>query len=237
MFFLVLMSAAAFGYFSIAREMTLFRSHWEIYGRSMANSYGLLIEHGMNLSDRAFLQNVAERIIENEDVVLCSLYDNSGERWAHAVKKGRLPDPQLTYQITQTIHSKEGQMIGTLQIGLSLFKMDSQINGLKRDILLVTLGVIGLGILFTLILTRVLLRPIEKLAEATERVAKGELAQTVDIRSRDEIGDLARAFNQMTLQLKDSRMRSRKKSGGTNPPVGGEHRGIEPGQDLHPEDA
>ncbi len=205
-FFLVLMSAAAFGYFSIAREMTLFRSHWEIYGRSMANSYGLLIEHGMNLSDRAFLQNVAERIIENEDVVLCSLYDNSGERWAHAVKKGRLPDPQLTYQITQTIHSKEGQMIGTLQIGLSLFKMDSQINGLKRDILLVTLGVIGLGILFTLIMTRVLLRPIEKLAEATERVARGELVQTVDIRSRDEIGDLARDFNQMTLQLKESRV-------------------------------
>ena len=97
-------------------------------------------------------------------------------------------------------------MIGTLQIGLSLSKMDSQINGLKRDILLVTLGVIGLGILFTLILTRILLRPIEKLAEATERVAKGELAQTVDIRSRDEIGDLARAFNQMTLQLKESRM-------------------------------
>ena len=210
-FFLVLMSAAAFGYFSIAREMTLFRSHWEIYGRSMANSYGLLIEHGMNLSDRVFLQNVAERIVENEDVVLCSLYDNSGERWAHAVKKGRLPDPQLTYQITQTIHSKEGQMIGTLQIGLSLFKMDSQIDGLKRDILLVTLGVIGLGILFTLILTRVLLRPIEKLAEATERVAKGELAQTVDIRSRDEIGDLARAFNQMTLQLKDSRRYLEKK--------------------------
>jgi signal transduction histidine kinase len=206
MFFLVLMSAAAFGYFSTAREMTLFRSHWEIYGRSMANSYSLLIEHGINLSDRAFLQNVAERIIENEDVVLCSLYDNSGERWAHAVKKGRLLGPQLTYQITQTIHSKEGQMIGTLQIGLSLLKMDSQINELKRDILLVTLGVIGLGILFTLIMTRVLLRPIEKLAEATERVAGGELAQTVDIRSRDEIGDLARDFNQMTLQLKESRM-------------------------------
>ncbi len=71
MFFLVLMSAAAFGYFSVVREMTLFRSHWEIYGRSMANSYSLLIEHGMGLSDRFFLQNVAERIVENEDVVVC----------------------------------------------------------------------------------------------------------------------------------------------------------------------
>ncbi len=205
MFILVLMSAVAFGYFSVAREMTLFRNHWEIYGRSMANSYSLLIEHGMGLSDRSFVQNVADRIVENEDVVLCSLYDHAGERVAHAAKKRRLPSPQSTYQITQAIHSKEGQMIGTLQIGLSLLKMDSQIDGLKRDILLVTLGVIGVGILFTLILTRILLRPIEKLAEATEMVTMGELAQTVDIRSKDEIGDLAKAFNQMTLQLKESR--------------------------------
>jgi signal transduction histidine kinase len=36
-------------------------------------------------------------------------------------------------------------------------------------------------------------------------VAGGELVQKVDIRSKDEIGDLARAFNQMTLQLKESR--------------------------------
>jgi signal transduction histidine kinase len=36
-------------------------------------------------------------------------------------------------------------------------------------------------------------------------VTMGELAQTVDIRSKDEIGDLAKAFNQMTLQLKESR--------------------------------
>ncbi len=59
--------------------------------------------------------------------------------------------------------------------------------------------------LLTLILARVLLRPIEKLAAATESVARGELAHIVDIRSRDEIGDLARGFNQMILQLKESR--------------------------------
>jgi signal transduction histidine kinase len=205
MFFLVLMSAAAFGYFFVAREMTLFRSHWEMYGRSMANSYSPLIEHGMGLLDQAFLQGVAERIIKNEDVVLCSLYDYSGERVAYAVKKGKLPDSQLTYRITQAIHSEGGRMIGTIELGLSLSKLDAQITELKKDILFVTLGVIGIGIMFTLILTRVLLRPIEKLAEATERVARGELAQTVDIRSRDEIGDLARDFNQMTLQLKESR--------------------------------
>lgn len=76
---------------------------------------------------------------------------------------------------------------------------------MKRDILFVTLGVVGIGFLLTLIFTRILLRPIEELASATEKITEGDLSQAVEIHSRDEIGDLARAFNQMTLQLKDSR--------------------------------
>jgi Fe-S oxidoreductase len=44
----------------------------------------------------------------------------------------------------------------------------------------------GVGILFTLIFTRVLLRPIEKLAEATERVAKGDWAQALGVKTLAE---------------------------------------------------
>ncbi len=86
-----------------------------------------------------------------------------------------------------------------------------QIHELKRDIFFIGLGGIGMGILLALLLARILLRPIGKLVEATERVAKGELAQTVDIQSNDEIGDLAKAFNQMVLQLKESRDHLEKK--------------------------
>jgi sigma-B regulation protein RsbU (phosphoserine phosphatase) len=46
-------------------------------------------------------------------------------------------------------------------------------------------------------------RPIEKLASAVGRLADGDLDVHVDdIRTRDEIGQLASAFNTMTLQLK-----------------------------------
>jgi signal transduction histidine kinase len=89
--------------------------------------------------------------------------------------------------------------------------MDLQMAELRRDILLVTLGVIAVGVLLTIIFTRVLLRPIEKLAAATEGMTRGEWDQNVDVRSRDEIGDLANAFNEMTLQLKESRSNLEKK--------------------------
>jgi len=206
MFFLVLMSAGAFGYFFAAREMTLLRAHLESQGKSIVNSISGFFEHGILHSDRFFLQRIAEKIIEDEDILFCSVFDKDGKPLVHVAKKETVLDPDLTYQVTHPIRPGGGQLIGTFQIGFSLNKLNRRMAEMRRDILLVTLGVIGIGILFTLIMTRVLLRPIEKLAEATERVAKGELTQAVDIRSRDEIGDLARDFNQMTLQLKESRM-------------------------------
>ncbi|MBN1427572.1 MAG: HAMP domain-containing protein [Anaerolineae bacterium] len=43
--------------------------------------------------------------------------------------------------------------------------------------------------------------PIEYLSSVTHLIAKGDLAQRVEIGSRDEIGELAKSFNSMTEQL------------------------------------
>jgi signal transduction histidine kinase len=211
MFFLVSMTAGAFGYFFAAREMTLLRTHLETQGKLIANSISRLLEFGIEHSDQLFLQRIADKIIEDEEVTFCSVIDKGGKELIRRVKNEPFSDSTPPFKIDQPIQSKAGQLIGTFQIGFSLFKLNKRMNEMRRDILLVTLGVISIGILFTFILTRVLLRPIEKLAEATERVARGELSQTVDIRSKDEIGDLARDFNQMTLQLKESRFDLEKK--------------------------
>jgi PAS domain S-box-containing protein len=48
-------------------------------------------------------------------------------------------------------------------------------------------------------------RRIRNLKEASEKVGNGELDTRIDINSKDEIGDLSRAFNKMTGDLKVSR--------------------------------
>jgi signal transduction histidine kinase len=98
-----------------------------------------------------------------------------------------------------------GREASQLQGQLEPQALDRHMFELKREISFVAFGVIGIGFLLTLIFTRILLKPIEELASATEKITEGDLSQAVAIHSRDEIGDLARAFNQMTLQLKDSR--------------------------------
>ena len=124
---------------------------------------------------------------------------------AHVVREGGVPDSSFIYYLTQPVRSKDGHVIGSLQLGLSLRKLNREMETLKTEILFLTMGMTGAGILLILMLTRILFRPIRTLMTATEKVGMGELV-TVDIESRDEIGELAKAFNHMTLQLKDSRM-------------------------------
>ena len=53
------------------------------------------------------------------------------------------------------------------------------------------------AILLTLALSRRILGPVEALTAAAQRMEKGDLSQRVEVQSRDEIGELARAFNAM----------------------------------------
>jgi signal transduction histidine kinase/type II secretory pathway pseudopilin PulG len=65
--------------------------------------------------------------------------------------------------------------------------------------LLIAMAVAGLvALLLTWLLSRRILGPVEALTAAAGRMEKGDLSQHVEVKSRDEIGKLAHAFNSMT---------------------------------------
>jgi two-component system sensor histidine kinase DegS len=55
---------------------------------------------------------------------------------------------------------------------------------------------------FTLLLSRVITRPIQALQNGAEAIGKGNLDYKLNIRSEDELGDLADSFNNMASDLK-----------------------------------
>src|SRR6185369_16795295 len=59
----------------------------------------------------------------------------------------------------------------------------------------------GAAILAALLLSRRILGPVEALTEAARRMGQGDLSRRVAVRSRDEIGELAQAFNGMADSL------------------------------------
>jgi signal transduction histidine kinase len=66
------------------------------------------------------------------------------------------------------------------------------------------LGSAALALLLGIVLARSLTHPLRELTAAISAMAAGNLEQRVSVRSRDELGDLAAAFNQMSADLAHS---------------------------------
>ena len=61
-----------------------------------------------------------------------------------------------------------------------------------------------IALLLGIFLSRTLTRPIRELTQATHAISEGDLSQQVTVRSKDELGELARAFNKMSAELSRS---------------------------------
>ncbi|NEP14663.1 MAG: response regulator [Symploca sp. SIO2C1] len=75
---------------------------------------------------------------------------------------------------------------------------------LARNILLIGLSSAGLLLIGVYLLSRRITQPIRKITDAAIQLAVGDLNHKAPVLSQDEIGILARAFNQMAEQLRDS---------------------------------
>ena len=76
---------------------------------------------------------------------------------------------------------------------------------INQDLLVGALGAVALSLLLGLLLSSTLTRPLQELIIATRDVAQGNLEREVPVRSKDELGDLTKSFNQMSSRLKHSR--------------------------------
>ncbi len=100
---------------------------------------------------------------------------------------------------------RQGQFLGALLIGSSRRELVQLERFLLRTALVVGFAGILLGVLLGWWATARVTRPVKELAAGAHDVAKGNWDTRVPVRSRDEIGQLAFAFNQMTRQLLEQR--------------------------------
>ena len=75
------------------------------------------------------------------------------------------------------------------------------INRINRTLLYGALIGAVFALLLGVFLSRTLTRPIRELTQATRAVSEGDLSQQVPVRSDDELGELAQAFNKMSTEL------------------------------------
>ena len=91
--------------------------------------------------------------------------------------------------------------IGTARVMFSSARPFRELREIQQNIIYITTAVVLAGILLTIPLVRITVRPILQLAEGTKRIAGGDLSQRVVATTRDEIGELTESFNQMAVDL------------------------------------
>ncbi|WP_342566128.1 HAMP domain-containing sensor histidine kinase [Paenibacillus sp. FSL R7-0345] len=105
------------------------------------------------------------------------------------------------YFITAQPIEEGNRIVSALYVMSSTESMEQSLADV-RDILLLS-GVIAfaLALLITLIIARILSRPLVQMQKATRKIAAGELETRLMISSNDEIGTLAGAINDLAVDL------------------------------------
>ena len=137
--------------------------------------------------------------------------DSSGKVILQVPDAGQLPgrikpDVQVEKGIPITV---DGQRVGTyFNLGIRFdprVPLTTQIRRLYSSLVLASVGAVMASIFLGVLLARSLTRPLRELTTATQKVARGDLEQQVPVRSKDELGELAVSFNQMSSDLVKSR--------------------------------
>jgi diguanylate cyclase (GGDEF)-like protein/PAS domain S-box-containing protein len=104
-----------------------------------------------------------------------------------------------------SIHTHIPEMGWHLISEIDVKEAFSPVSQLTNTLFLVMLIILFIVIVLSSFITRTITRPLRRLHEGTEEIIKGNLDFKVGTPSPDEVGQLSRAFDEMTVNLKKSK--------------------------------
>lgn len=206
-------------------------SEFQTKGEAIANSLASVAPNYLATQDVSQLQSLIDDYARVPGVAYVLVTDAKAQPLAHTFVPfvpetllGAAPETSgaqttLRYKDPDTGASRQvlnitvpvlAGYLGTVRIGMDLDLIAAQQT---RTALLLAgaLLIVGtLALLGSTVFTRRLIQPIEKLAALSARVAQGDLSQRANLRSNDEIGVLAVAFDSAIDRLEDNEVRNQR---------------------------
>ncbi|UQS83423.1 sensor histidine kinase [Bombilactobacillus thymidiniphilus] len=109
----------------------------------------------------------------------------------------------MTY-IIKPWFDQNNNLVAVLWVGAEVSSIQTNINEIKQNLLLAFLGSILIAIVMSWFLANWQVKRIDRLRNATKRVAAGNFEVQISEDGQDEIDDLASDFNEMTHSLRKS---------------------------------
>ncbi|MFZ5997209.1 MAG: ATP-binding protein [Nitrospirota bacterium] len=230
----IILFMAVIGYVAVEREKYLMYAEIEKKGRVLGETLAIpiindLIYEKLGLVEEGgLIDNYIMEIFNRKDVDLLyiAILDEEGKVISHndITEYGKLYTDGLTRKalqasrtVVQQFSSKGHDALdfgvplsignkrwGTLKFGLSLEAVEQEIAGMVKNIIIVTLILIGIGFVIILLLSRRFIKPITYLASTMERTDADFLDAKVEIKGHDELAMLGERFNSMIDRIKQA---------------------------------
>lgn len=97
--------------------------------------------------------------------------------------------------------TNQGKILGVTRVALPLVAVQNSVNRVTLIISLAMVATTLLAIVAAGLIARATTRPIREITKASKRITSGELGQQIPVRTKDETGQLAQAFNEMSSGL------------------------------------
>jgi len=192
-------------------------------GHAIAQNLAAGARNALLVDDELALNVLVNEAMSDPDVAYIAIADHEGRARAHSditlvgrpLQRPAKATPIGEVAAVQTYVSPEhGSVIdfsvpltfrnvgvGAVYVGFSQASMHRALTAARNDTALITAVMLAVGVAGAVTLATLLSRPIRQLMEGTRRIAEGDFAVALAVPSRDEIGALTEAFNQMARSL------------------------------------
>jgi class 3 adenylate cyclase len=166
-----------------------------------------IIDDTSTASDNARLGRIDDRI----ERVISDLHRYLGEEYKRLlmlIEAGNIPEARASVARTDALRDDLNQRIEVIRTDmLALVRGDAEMT--MRDqktaiVISVVLTLLAsiLGLIFSFFISTGITGPVRRLLDGTRAVEAGRLDGSIDVTTRDEIGQLTTAFNNMVEQLR-----------------------------------
>ena len=166
-----------------------------------------IIDDSSTASDNARLGRIDDRI----ERVISDLHRYLGEEYKRLLmllEAGNIAEARVSVARTDALRDDLNQRIEIIRTdmlalvrGDAVMTMRDQQTAIVISVVLTLLAGI-LGLIFSLFISTGITGPVRRLLEGTRAVEAGRLDGSIDVTTRDEIGQLTTAFNNMVEQLR-----------------------------------
>ena len=211
------------------RQRTAVIDETERRGQVLAKDLAAISQTHLLLYNFTVLEQNVARLATEQDVQYALIVDAEGRVVAHSARPERIGqvltaeldrraaatlEPMMQEHTTRSGRGLydfaapiivQGHKWGTVRVGLSKQRMETLIRRTRWELTVLTVATLLVGGVAAVVVARRISRPVQRVAEGADAIARGELDLRLDPVTDDEIGRLALAFNHMATQLRQQR--------------------------------